>query len=507
MSQIVKDAYAELIRRVKEASLLRSCADVLGWDEQTYMPPAGSALRGDQMGLLARMTHEMATSPIVGELLNQLESSDVVKTTDSVEAANIREIRRSFDRAVKLPKALVEELARVSIAAQQAWRQARKDSNFTGFQPWLEKVVALKREEAQAVGKSGGGVPYDALLDEYEPGATTADITRVFAELRRELVPLVASIAASGKTPRREILHREFPVDRQRFFAESAAAAIGFDFHAGRLDVTTHPFCSGFGPGDCRITTRYNPKFFNEAFFGVLHEAGHGLYEQGLDAAHFGTPSGSYASLGIHESQSRLWENQVGRGGPFWDHFFPRARQVFPSLQDVSRADFLWAINDVRPSYIRVEADEATYNMHIILRFELEQALIGGGLKPGDVPSAWNEKFVASFGLKVQDDAHGCLQDVHWAMGGIGYFPTYTLGNLFAAQFMEQARKDLPGLEDDFRRGEFGRLKGWLNEKVHHPGRRYTPGQLCQRVTGRPLEHAPLVNYLRGKYSALYGIN
>ncbi len=505
MSQLIKDAYAELIRRTRETSLLRSCADVLAWDEQTYMPLAGAPLRGDQMALLARLAHEQATSPVVSTLLAQLETSELVQTADSVEAANIREIRRSFDRAVKVPKALVEELARVCVAAQQTWRQARKESKFPVFQPALEKIVALKREEAQAVGKAGA-VPYDALLDEYEPGATTADITRVFAQLRRELVPLVAAIAASGKTPRREVLCREFPVDRQRFFAESAAAAIGFDFHAGRLDVTTHPFCSGFGPGDCRITTRYNAHAFNEAFFGVLHEAGHGLYEQGLDPSHFGTPSGSYASLGIHESQSRLWENQVGRGGPFWDHFFPRARQVFPSLRDVSREDFIWAINDVQPSFIRVEADEATYNMHIILRFELEQALIAGDLKPADVPGAWNEKFEANFGLKVPDDARGCLQDVHWSGGGIGYFPTYTLGNLFAAQFMEQARRDLSGLEDDFRRGEFGRLKGWLNEKVHRPGRRYTPGQLCQRVTGRGLEHAPLVSYLRGKYSALYGI-
>jgi carboxypeptidase Taq len=507
MSQLVKDAYAELIRRNKEASLLRSCAEVLGWDEQTYMPLAGSPLRGEQMALLARMAHELATSPVIGDLLSQLETSDLVKEGDTVEAANVREIRRSYNRAVKVPKALVEELARVTIAAQQVWRQARKESNFALFLPYLDRIVALKREEAQAVGKPGEP-PYDALLDEYEPGATSADITRVFADLRRELVPLIAAIAGSDKKPPQDILHRDYPVDRQRFFAESAAAAIGFDFRAGRLDVTTHPFCSGFGPGDCRITTRYNPQFFNESFFGVLHEAGHALYEQGLDPAHFGTPAGSYASLGIHESQSRLWENQVGRGEPFWTHFFPRAQQMFPgALASVTRADFIWAINGVEPSFIRVEADEATYNLHIILRFELEQALIGGGLKPADVPGAWNEKFEASFGLKVPDDAHGCLQDVHWSSGGIGYFPTYTLGNLFAAQFMEQAKRDISGLEDDFRRGEFGRLKSWLNEKVHRPGRRYPPGRLCERITGRPLEHAPLVNYLHLKCAALYGLS
>jgi carboxypeptidase Taq len=502
-----RTAYDSLIRQVKEASLLRSCADVLGWDEQTYMPPEGANLRGEQMALLARMTHEMTTAPIVGELLATLEKSDLVRNADSVETANVREVRRAYDRAVKVPKALVEELARVTIAAQQAWRQARKESKFAMFLPHLEKIVKLKRDEAQAVGKPGD-TPYDALLDEYEPGATTAHITKVFAELRKELVPLVGAIAGSGKAPRRDILHREFAVDRQALFAQDAAAAIGFDFQAGRLDTTTHPFCSGFGPGDCRITTRYNAHHFNEAFFGVLHEAGHGLYEQGLDPAHFGTPTGSYASLGIHESQSRLWENQVGRGVPFWEHFFPRARQVFPSaLRDVSLADFVFAINDVQPSYIRVEADEATYNMHIILRFELEQALISGDLKPADVPGAWNEKFEASFGLKVPDDARGCLQDIHWSGGGIGYFPTYTLGNLYAAQFMEQARRDLGNLDNDSKRGDFASLKGWLNDRVHRPGRRYPPAQLCQRITGRSLEHAPLVRYLRAKYQPLYGLS
>lgn len=498
-------AYADLISHVKEASLLRSCADVLGWDEQTYMPPAGGVLRGEQMAILARLAHEKVTAPVVGERLGQLEANELAKG-DRVEAANIREIRRGYDRAVKLPKRLVEELARVTIAAQAEWRRARKESDFARFLPSLEKIVALKREEAQAVGKPGEPL-YDALLDEYEPGATTAEVTKTFARLRQELVPLVAAIAQSGKKPKTELLHRDYPVDRQALFAQEAAAAIGFDFHAGRLDVTTHPFCSAFGPGDCRITTRYNPKFFNEAFFGVLHEAGHGLYEQGLDPEHFGTPAGSAASLGIHESQSRLWENQVGRGPTFWEHFFPRARQVFPaSLRDVTLDDFVFAINDVQPSFIRVEADEATYNMHIILRFELEQALIGGDLKPADVPGAWNEKFKASFGLDVPDDARGCLQDIHWSGGGIGYFPTYTLGNLYAAQFMDRARADLSDLNRDMHQGDFGRLKGWLNEKVHRPGRRYPPNELCRRVTGRSPDHAPLVAYLRGKYSALYGL-
>jgi carboxypeptidase Taq len=296
-------------------------------------------------------------------------------------------------------------------------------------------------------------------------------------------------------------------VERQASFGHDAAAAIGFDFNAGRLDVTTHPFCSGIGPGDCRITTRYNPRHFNDAFFGILHEAGHGIYDQGLDPEHFGTPAGSAVSLGIHESQSRLWENQVGRGRAFWDHFYPKARHAFPeALAEVSADAFVFAINDVRPSFIRVEADEATYNLHIILRFEMEQALLAGDLKPADVPAAWNERFARSFGLVPPSNRLGCLQDIHWSMGGIGYFPTYTLGNLYAAQFMEQARNDLGDLDADFRRGEFGRLKGWLNEKIHRPGQRYRPQELCQRVTGRRLDHRPLLGYLRNKYGPLYGL-
>jgi carboxypeptidase Taq len=349
--------------------------------------------------------------------------------------------------------------------------------------------------------------PYDALLDEYEPGATAAEITQVFAALRDELVPLVQAILGSGKKAPHDLLERDYPVEAQRTFGEAAAKAIGFDFTAGRLDVTTHPFCSGIGPGDCRLTTRYNPHHFNQGFFGILHEAGHGIYDQGLDPEHYGTPLGSADSLGIHESQSRLWENQVGRSRAFWEHFFPRARQVFPgTLEDVSLDDFIFAINDVERSFIRVEADEATYNMHIILRFELEQALIAGDLEAKDVPGAWSEKFHKFFQLTPPNHAQGCLQDIHWSMGGIGYFPTYTLGNLYAAQFMESARRDLGDLEADFRRGDFARLKGWLSEKIHRRGQRYRPHELCERVTGRPLSHKPLVAYLRGKYGPLYGI-
>jgi carboxypeptidase Taq len=507
------EAYDELIRRVKDYSVLASCAGVLGWDERTYMPPRGAAHRAEQMALLARLSHEMLTDPHIGELLAAVEGSTLVRDAHSVPAVNVREIRRSYDRAVKLPKELVAEIARVTSHAEVVWADARKASRddpsgkpFATFRPWLERIVGLKRQEADAIGYDGG-VPYDALLDEYEPGAKTADVAATFAALRAELVPLVSAILASGRRAPHQILEREYPVDRQQVFGESASAAIGFDFAAGRLDVTTHPFCSGMGPGDTRITTRYNLRHFNDAFFGILHESGHGIYDQGLDPEHFGTPMGGAVSLGIHESQSRMWENFVGRSRPFWEYFFPRAQQTFlGALRDVSLDDFYFAINDVRPSFIRVEADEATYNMHIILRFELEQALIRGDLKPADVPGVWNEKFHQSFGLTPANDALGCLQDVHWSMGGIGYFPTYTLGNMYAAQLMEAARRDLGDLDADFRRGDFAGLKGWLNEKIHRQGQRYRANDLCRRVTGQPLSPGPLAGYLRGKYAPLYGI-
>jgi carboxypeptidase Taq len=500
-----QEAYAALLTRVREASLLGSCAGVLGWDERTYMPRKGSGHRAEQMALLARLIHGMATDPAVGELVTAVEGSDLTRDPESDSAANIREIRRAYDRAVKIPPRLVEELARVTTRAQQVWQEARKNNDFEAFRPSLEKIVALKREEAQAVGYKK--VPYDALLDEYEPGADTAEITHVFADLRKDLAPLIAAIAASGRQSPRELLTREYPVERQKEFGRAAAAAIGFDFDAGRLDETTHPFCSGVGPGDCRLTTRYNPRHFNESFFGVLHEAGHGIYEQNLPPEHYGAPRGGHASLGIHESQSRLWENQVGRGRSFWEHFLPRAKEAFPAaLGDVGLDDFYFAINDVRPSFIRVEADEATYNLHIVLRFELEQGLVSGDLAPADVPGAWNEKFRASLGLTPPTHAQGCLQDIHWSFGGLGYFPTYTLGNLYAAQFMDAARRDLGDLDADFRRGDFGRLRGWLTEKIHSQGQRFRAAALCERVTGRPLSHKPLIQYLRDKYAPLYGL-
>lgn len=496
-------AYAELVKWSKETTLIGSCASVLAWDEQTYMPAGGAEHRGNQLALLAGMRHEKVTDPKVGELLAMAEGARGEEDPQGGLSANIREWRRAYDRATKLPKSLVEELAKTTSLAQHEWASARRKSDFSLFRPWLEKIIGLKRQEAAALGS--GKVPYDALIDEYETGAKSEDIARVFEELRRELVPLVAAIAGAKRKPNLSILQRHYPVERQQIFGELAAASLGFDFQRGRLDRTTHPFCSGFGPGDCRITTRYDPHFFNEAFFGILHEAGHGIYEQGLDPAHYGTPMGDAVSLGIHESQSRLWENEVGRGKPFWRHFFPLAQRTFrEALGDVSLDDFYFAINDVKPTFIRVEADEVTYNLHVLIRFELELALLGGDLSPGEVPGAWNEKYGKYLGITPNNDAEGCLQDVHWSAGLVGYFPTYTLGNLYGAQLYMAAEKELGSFDVPFARGDFHALFDWMTEKVYRHGRRYLPTRLIELATGSPPSSQALLQLLRSRFGTLY---
>ncbi|MCX7410541.1 MAG: carboxypeptidase M32 [Planctomycetales bacterium] len=501
------DLYLELARLLRDAALLGSCSNVLGWDEQTFMPEGGAQFRSEQLGLIAGLTHERATSPRIGELLSELEAAGDLGDPDGDRAVNVREARRSYNRATKLPRRLVEELSRTTTLAQQAWVKARGDSEFSIFLPWLEKMIGLKREEAQCIG-FGSGVAYDALLDDYEPGATTADIAKVFAPLRDELVKLVAAIHHSSKRPNIDILTRHYPKTPQMVLSEGASRSIGFDFERGRIDASAHPFCSGFGPGDCRLTTRYNDHHFPSAFFGVLHESGHGIYDQGLPTESFGLGIGQAVSLGIHESQSRLWENFVGRSESFWKYMYPTAQLAFPqALGQVGFDDFHFAINDVRPSFIRVEADEVTYNLHIMLRFEIEQLLVSGELQPADVPGVWNEKFSQYFGLNVPNDSQGCLQDIHWSGGLFGYFPTYALGNMYAAQFYNAARRDLGDLEEQFAKGQFKPLKAWLNEKIHRHGKRYPARRLVEVVTGESLSHVPLVEHLNRKFGTLYGLN
>ncbi len=500
-----RDAYEKLILHWKETATLESCAAVLGWDRETYMPKAAAAHRAEQLRSLSGIAHDRNIDPRVGDWLGECESSELVGDVISVEAVNIREIRRSYDKKINLPRSFVEELTRATSLAHQAWAEAREASKFSIFQPCLESIVRLKREY---IGLQGGDdAPYDTLLDDFEPNASVAEIDEVFTDLSNELLPLIKEVRESSKQPTTSVLAGRFARDGQRSFGEAVAGAIGFDFDKGRLDTVLHPFCTGLGPADTRITTRWDEGNFASAFFGIIHEAGHGLYQQGLASEHWGTPMGDAVSLGIHESQSRLWENIICRGRPFWEYFYPKLQSSFPEqLGAVTQNRFLQAINHVELSLIRVEADEATYNLHIIIRFEIEQRLVTGALSVADIPEYWNQKYEERLGVQVPNDASGCLQDVHWAMGGIGYFPTYTLGNLYAAQFYDQAKKDLPDLEDQLAQGEYRQLLNWFRTKIHQEGMRFSARALVERITGKPLSHKFLVEYLRDKYTELYAL-
>ncbi len=499
------ETYTLLCSHVREATILASIQALLEWDERTKMPPAGGEYRADQAAYVAGLVHQKQTAPILGEWLAELADSPLATDPISDTGAVIKHLRHDYDKKTRLPQSLVEELTRTGVQGQQVWAAARKANDFASFQPILEKMVGLKKQEAAALGFSV--TPYDPLLDDYEPGETTANVARVLAELRDALVPLVQAIGESTFRPDANILARKYPVAVQETFGREVATAIGFDFQAGRLDVTDHPFCAGLGPGDVRLTTRYDEHAFSDGFFSILHEAGHGIYDQGLPREFFGLPTGEYVSLGIHESQSRMWENQVGRSRAFWEHFFPQAKQAFPAaLEDVALADFYPAINASQPSLIRVEADEVTYNLHILIRFELEKSLLEDELQVAELPAAWQEKYRKYLGVVSPTYADGVLQDVHWSAGLFGYFPTYALGNLYAAQFFVQAKKDLGDLDAQFRRGEFGSLREWLRTNIHTHGRRYTPAQLALRITGKPLSHGPLIEQLTAKYGEIYKI-
>ncbi len=498
--------YNQLCQHARETAMLSATESILGWDERTMLPPDAAEYRAEQMTLLAGMIHQRRTDSRLGDWLGELATSPLAADPHSDSGTTIRQLKREFDKRVKLPQSLVEELTRTASLGQHVWQQARANDDFASFEPLLAKTFELKRAQAEALGYDKN--PYDALLDDFEPGESTANVARVLSDLREALVPLVSAIAGSSRRPDVSILARRYPLEMQQGFARDAAAQIGFDFCRGRLDVTAHPFCTGLGPHDCRITTRFDENFFNSAFFGTLHEAGHGIYDQGLRTELYGLPPAEAVSLGIHESQSRMWENLVGRSRAFWDHFYPTAQQSFPDALSAERLDrFYFAVNDVRPSLIRVEADEATYNLHILIRFELEQALLTDDLKVADLPAAWNDKYSKYLGIRPGNDADGVLQDIHWAAGLVGYFPTYSLGNLYASQFFAQAERDLGSLSSQFARGEFQPLGDWLRKNIHSHGQRYSAAELVQRITGKTLSHAPLIAHLRNKLAPLYGLN
>ncbi|HWI57969.1 MAG TPA: carboxypeptidase M32, partial [Bacillota bacterium] len=418
---------------------------------------------------------------------------------DSPEAANVREWRRRYDRATKLPQKLVEQFERTRAHAREAWKEARQRSEFKLFQPHLMQLLALNRQMADCWGFEES--PYNALLDEYEPGMRVGPLRTLFAELRPAIGSILGPALEGSASVPENFLDGHYPIAAQQALNQKVAEAIGFDFGAGRIDTTTHPFCTTPGSGDCRLTTRYSEQQFTQSLYSILHEAGHGLYEQGLPAEHFGTPLGSAASLGIHESQSRLWENHVGRHPAFWEHWHPIACEYFPELKKFSPAQMTAAVNRVAPSFIRVEADQVTYDLHILLRFEIEVKLIEGQLAVADVPAYWNEEFEKMLGLKVTKDADGCLQDIHWSLGTMGYFPTYTLGNLNAAQLMHRALLDHPGLESDLAQGDYRTLLTWLREKVHRHGLLYVPQELIKQATGEPTRSTYHLEYLRKKFA------
>ena len=498
-------AYDELMRRVREETLLTTVEALLEWDEETYMPSGGVENRSEQLALIAGLLHERGTDPRLGELLAAVEGSGLLADPTGPAAVNVRALRREYDRFIRLPRALVEDVARTTALAQKAWAAARGAAEFERFRPWLERIVALKRQEAECVGYAEE--PYDALLEDYEPGLRSAVVARLFDALRPELVPLAGRVAGAARQPDPSVLRRHFPRDRQRRFGESVAAAVGFDFGRGRLDLGVHPSCTGMGPGDCRISVRFDERDFAGGLLTILHEVGHGLYEQGIDPAHYGTPLGDTASVGMDEAQARFWENRVGRDRRFWDHFYPRAREHFPeSLGDVALEEFHFAVNRVAPSLIRIHADEVTYNLHIMIRFDLERALVSGDLAVRDLPDAWNAACRRTLGAGPRTDAEGCLQDGHWADGMIGYFPTYTLGDVFAAQLYACAELELGSLGEQFARGEFGALVQWLGRRVYREGGRLPSARLIEVVTGSPPDHRPLVRILKDKYEALYDL-
>ncbi len=499
-----ENAYAELRKFQLDTAYYQSLGALAGWDQRTYIPRKGHEHRARQFAALAQLLHRRRTDPRIGDWLEALSGADFLSDPTAPEAVNVREWRRVYERTRRVPEELAVALAQAQSEGESAWEEYRRADDWNGFRPYLERLVALTREYAEAVGYQTEA--YDALLEDYEPGERAARLQDMFTVLGRETRGLLEAILASPQQPPRGVLEGDYPVDVQARVVREIVGRIGYDLEAGRIDPTTHPFELSVGPGDVRITTRYYPDYLGAALFGGIHEAGHAMYEQGLPAEHWGTPMGEAASMGVHESQSRLWENAVGRSLGFWRHFYPLLQESFGALRDVSLTDFHRAVNAVRPSLIRVEADELTYNLHIMIRFELELALFRGQLEVADLPGAWNEKYRDYLGIEPTDYKSGVMQDVHWAAGLFGYFPTYSLGNVYAAELYRAARAELGDLEDSFARGRFAPLLIWLRDNIHAQGRRYQPRQLIEQTTGHQPGAENLVDYLKERFGELYGL-
>ncbi|MCR4315943.1 MAG: carboxypeptidase M32 [Planctomycetes bacterium] len=511
-----REAYEELLNRWRDLTLWGSIAGVVSWDQEVNLVRAGSLYRSEQLAALSGAVHQKAVNPRIAELLDIVEDDKHYTSDPHTDTAiNIKEMRRDYDRATKLPQKLVEDFTRARSTALTAWIEAKQKQDFKIFAPKLERLVELLRETARCYGE--GEATYDELLQQYEPDGREKEVDALLHAIEKDVGPLFHAIVEAQKSGKAktaptakwqaEKIHRKCPLYKQREFTKFVSGTLGFNFEHGMIAESAHPFCTELGPFDIRMTTRYDEDRFFDGFSSAIHETGHAIYGQGLPAEHFGVPLGSPVSMAIHESQSRLWENMVLRCAEFWEFFAPAAKEYFPALADLEAHDFHKAVLAVQPSFIRIDADEVSYNLHIALRYDVEKKLFYGELGVWDVPEYWNKRFEELVGLKVTNDAEGCLQDTHWAAGLIGYFPTYTMGNCYAAQFFDQAKKDLPGLKDEFRKGNFTPLREWLREKIHSHGKRYTAHELVQRVTGKPLSDKAMLSHLRETYGSLYGVS
>ena len=509
----------DALKRLKvldhEARLLEHVAATMSWDQETYMPARAVNERAEQQAVLQSLVHERNTAPEVGELLATVgadpnggteteQESPVVDGLSETDAAFVREKQRQFRLATRLPSRLVRELAETASRGQNAWIGARKADDYGQFKPWLDALIGLNREMADALGH--GGQRYDALLDQYEPYTTTDEVRSVFATVRNGLVALVGRISERPQVED-SFLQTSFDVDRQEEMSRRVMRALGYELDRGRLDRSAHPFTTTLGSHDVRITTRYDEKLLLSSLFSTIHETGHALYELGVDEDLHGTLLAEGTSLGIHESQSRMWENMIGRSRAFWERWMPDLRDLFPQqLDGITQEQFYRAINKVEPSFIRVEADEVTYSLHIILRFELEQQLISGDLSTDDLPAAWNDKTKELLGIVPSTNAVGVLQDVHWSFGAFGYFPTYALGNLYAAQFMNSMESQIPDLWSQIAAGNTAPVLSWLRKHIHRYGKAKSAGTLVREITGAALDPQPFLSYLNAKYGELYGV-
>jgi carboxypeptidase Taq len=489
--------YREFLELVRELSTLEQVGGLLYWDQQTYMPPGAGPTRGQQNEVIAGIVHERLTSARMGRLIRALKRQELSPDGKVI----LRETERKWKKASSVPGPLVREISKTAALGYEAWIKARKNNDFGSFEPLLGKMIGLKAQVSEHVGYDDR--PYDALLDDYEPGMTTRDVESLFKRLIAKLVPLTRKVL-DAPAPGNAVPAGKYALEDQRRFLEVLATGMGYDLNCGRIDLSAHPFTGG-AHRDVRITFRYQEDSPVFSIFPIIHETGHALYEQGYREKYFGTPLAEAVSMGVHESQSRLWENMIGRGWPFWEHFYPMMQQAFPRYRKVPLDAWHREINRVSRSYIRVEADELTYNLHIALRFEAEAAIFDGKLKTKEIPAFWNERFEKYLSLEVPDDARGCLQDVHWSAGGFGYFPSYTMGNLYAAQLWHAAKRQVPGIEDRIAAGDLGVVLGWLRKNVHRHGKRYGTAELLRRVTGREISEDFFIDYVREKYGALYG--